>query len=352
MRCRNILNHSLEFYISMTIRFSIFFVLIIKLYFFKANDIDNEVDPVIVIGLLLNKNGEVQIKRPYTPVPDIYKIVRIRSGLGNQLFMYAFSIVVAKEIGYPVYLDLSAFSECNETKSCFNDNATFPNNIYVRRFGLKYFNISNHNISSKIMLRRAEHIAEDEEIFNNGVDYYRDGLITYFKGYYEDLSFFDFEKYRSIFVSEFKLKNKMDKKNEDILEKIKKTNSVSIHIRRTDKRMTGYLSLNYYQNAIAYIMKRVENPHFFIFSDNIEWAKNNLVINADHTYIENDDNHNYCDFELMKNCKYNIIANSTFSWWAAWLNSFIDKIVIAPKFWGRGQKRDHDGLIPDSFVRL
>ena len=346
------MRNNLKLFVNMILQLLLVLLLFTKFVFFRSEDIDFEADPEMNIGFLYIENGELQVKHQKEPIPNIYKIVRIRSGLGNQLFMYAFSVVIAKEIGYPVYLDLSSFEECNMVDDCFESNVTFPNNINIRRFGLKYFNISNHNISDKRIISRAEHIADDEEIFNNGVEFYKDGLITFFKGYYEDLGFFDFVKYRSIFVNEFKLKNKMDPYNEKLLKMIKETNSVSIHIRRTDKKLTGYLSLNYYKDAINYLMKRVDNPHFFIFSDDIQWTKDNLNIDAPHIYIENDDNHNYCDFELMKNCKYNIIANSTFSWWAAWLNSFIDKIVIAPKFWGRGQKRDHEGLIPDSFVRF
>lgn len=111
-------------------------------------------------------------------------------------------------------------------------------------------------------------------------------------------------------------------------------------------------SLDYYRAAIQYIAERVMQPNFFIFSDDIAWVRKNLNFNYPCSYV--DINHgleSYNDMRLMSLCKHNIIANSTFSWWGAWLNSNSEKIVIAPKQWfANGMPADD--LIPQGWVKL
>ncbi|RYX82273.1 alpha-1,2-fucosyltransferase, partial [bacterium] len=119
---------------------------------------------------------------------------------------------------------------------------------------------------------------------------------------------------------------------------INDVNSVSIHIRRgdylTDKeafQLMGLMPINYYKTAINYIKQKLTNPNFYIFSDDLDWVKSNLKIDAPTYYI--DGGKDYIDLELMSKCKHNIIANSSFSWWAAFLNNNSAKIVIAPNQW-------------------
>jgi hypothetical protein len=142
-------------------------------------------------------------------------------------------------------------------------------------------------------------------------------------------------------LKDFNFKNHPTGQNKLTLNIINNTNSVSLHIRRGDyiKNLETYnkhglIDLYYYYKAINYIKEHVYNPTFFIFSDDITWAKENLNIELPVYFIDfNDQTRNYEDLRLMKNCKYNIIANSSFSWWGAWLNDFSNKIVIAPKKW-------------------
>ena len=143
-----------------------------------------------------------------------------------------------------------------------------------------------------------------------------------------------------------------------MLDNILKTTSISLHIRRGDyltpeNAETHCLcSPSYYQNAIQYIVQRVENPHFFIFSDDITWVFDNFKMPYPYTIVNvNDSYTGYYDLELMRNCKHNIIANSTFSWWGAWLNENPNKIVIAPQRWFMNQEEEID-IIPSSWVRL
>jgi len=145
-----------------------------------------------------------------------------------------------------------------------------------------------------------------------------------------------------------------------VLTQIKKYSSVAIHVRffnPFDLDAENNLAENYYNSAISHIQSQVSNCHFFLFSDNIENALKKIRIDKSMvTIISNNDSDTnaYQDLYLMSNCKHFIIANSTFSWWGAWLGSYDGKIVIAPKYeksqgdgsWG------FEGLIPNEWIRL
>ena len=135
--------------------------------------------------------------------------------------------------------------------------------------------------------------------------------------------------------------------------------AVSLHVRRGDyvsdpktKAILGVCSLDYYRAAIAHIAERIESPAFFVFSDDIAWAKANLEIPFPCEYVDhNQGQQSYNDMHLMSLCKHHIIANSSFSWWGAWLNPRKDKIVIAPENWFANNE-DAKDLIPPESVKL
>lgn len=144
-------------------------------------------------------------------------------------------------------------------------------------------------------------------------------------------------KYRQELLEKFTLREKLDAKNQAMLDKIKShKNSVFIHIRRGDflkYNSWNVLDVNYYQEAMAKFAG-MEDLHFFVFSNDIPWVKENIKFSAPHTFVDlNDELNGYKDMWLMKHCKHNIIANSTFSWWGAWLNENPDKIVVKPLCW-------------------
>jgi hypothetical protein len=110
--------------------------------------------------------------------------------------------------------------------------------------------------------------------------------------------------------------------------------------------------LDYYREAIRHIAERVEQPRFFVFSDDIAWVKDNLIIDFPSHYVDhNHGTESYSDMRLMSLCQHHIIANSSFSWWGAWLNPITDKIVIAPRRWFANQTDVRD-LIPQDWVTL
>ena len=140
-----------------------------------------------------------------------------------------------------------------------------------------------------------------------------------------------------------------------ILDLIHETNSVSLHVRRGDyvklQHIHGLCDLDYYAHAIRFITEHLTNPHFFIFSDDIQWVTNNLKIGFSHTFVDINHGHDSAwDMWLMANCKHNIIANSSFSWWGAWLNQNPNKIVVAPAQWfADGQQTD---IISDDWTKI
>ncbi len=149
------------------------------------------------------------------------------------------------------------------------------------------------------------------------------------------------------------IKEKISIKNEEIYNQIKETSSVCVHIRRGDFLLQSnnlYICENdYYLKAMEKIKNQIKNPHFFIFSDDIEDVKNNFYF-ADYKviFVENQ-NTDFEELQLMCSCKHFIIANSTFSWWASYLSTNLDKLIVAPKMWYT-DGRDISDLMRDEWI--
>jgi len=172
------------------------------------------------------------------------------------------------------------------------------------------------------------------------------------------------EKYfidiREILLEEFQLFNPSDEVNMKLAEQIGTCNSVAVHIRRGDYvtnpityKYHGLCSLDYYERAISEISKTTEDPHFFMFSDDPRWVKENIKTNYPTTYItHNTPAQGHEDLNLMFKCKHNIIANSSFSWWGAWLNINPNKIVYAPSRWANNFSVNTRGFLPENWITL
>ena len=162
---------------------------------------------------------------------------------------------------------------------------------------------------------------------------------SYLKGYWQNEKYF--KNIKDILNVEFRVKTPLIGKNYDLAQVIQNNNSVAIHVRREDyitdsitADTHGTCSLDYYKDSIHLMNQRIKDPQYFIFSDDISWAKKNLGEISQIPYAEhNNTNSDYEDLRLMYLCKHNIIANSSFSWWGAWLNMNPAKIVIAPQIW-------------------
>jgi hypothetical protein len=180
---------------------------------------------------------------------------------------------------------------------------------------------------------------------------------SYLVGYWQSEKYF--RAIESTIRTDFFFAQPLSQRNQQILNEITNSQAVSLHIRRGDyvqdsKKLAfhGVCSLDYYREAIAFLSQRIKTPKFFIFSDDMTWVKNNLQIKFESCYVDHNTGlESYNDLRLMSQCKHNIIANSSFSWWGAWLNANSSKIVVAPKKWYANQS-DLNGVCPASWVKL
>lgn len=291
-------------------------------------------------------------------------ITRLAGGLGNQLFQYAAAKKLSLKTNTPMKIDLSSFIgyKLHEySMSAFNIQENFASEEECLQLKNPRRTVVD-KISKKLFLK-----AKDDKrfIYEEGNFSYDQRLFNvkppvYLEGYWQSEKYF-LEVEKEI-RREFEIIIPPSFENNEILKNIQKNNSVSVHIRRGDyvsvpkfTEFHGTCSLDYYNNAISYIKQRVENPVFYIFSNDIPWSKEHLIIDGKVIFVDiNDDKTNYEDLRLMKSCKHNIIANSTFSWWGAWLNENSSKIIIAPQKWFKNKEMQAQiqDLLPENWIKI
>ena len=180
---------------------------------------------------------------------------------------------------------------------------------------------------------------------------------SYITGYWQSEKYF--QDYEALIREQFTFKPQLSGKNSQYVEQIQNSNAISLHIRRGDyvsnlntNAVHGTCTIAYYQKAMAYVEDQTPTPIYYVFSDDVAWVKVNLNIAGECYFI----NHNqrlesFNDMRLMSLCKHHIIANSSFSWWGAWLNSKKDKIVIAPRRWF-ANGADSTTHVPKDWLRV
>lgn len=279
-------------------------------------------------------------------------ITNIIGGLGNQMFQYAFHLYLKNNIKNEdkFFLDINQFDNYGLHNGYELERIFSINEKYISK-SLSLHNIVRNNILQSDILKKVMielsiskiniFIEDIYSLINlNNLNCKKEENYNYFIGYWQNYNYIknNAEKIKNIFS--FNL-NKLDKNNKELLNNIENNNSVSIHIRRGDylnknnfDKFANICNEKYYLNAINYIEKNIENPKYFVFSDDIEYCKylfkeiNNIF------YVQNNKGKDsYWDMFLMSKCKHNIIANSSFSWWGAFLNSNNNKIVLAPNKW-------------------
>ncbi|WP_294319028.1 alpha-1,2-fucosyltransferase [uncultured Chryseobacterium sp.] len=287
-------------------------------------------------------------------------IVKIYGGLGNQLFQYAFGKLLEKKLNISVKYDIQTeITSKNLTKR----------NLDIEKFDIYLPSASENEISNLIFFRknilwRAERklaqkmpsIRANYIVQNNAHEILKDlKNNSYYDGYWQCYKYIDD-------VKDELLKEVQSHANflisyESLISQMKSCSSVSIHIRRDDyinikvnNKLFEICEFDYYKKAIDLLKMKFKNIQFFIFTQDKEWARQNFVGENFH-FVEG--NSAIDDMLLMSYCKHNIIANSTFSWWGAWLNKNSEKIVIAPKKWYKGKKNiQTDNLIPEEWIRI
>lgn len=284
-------------------------------------------------------------------------ISELTGGLGNQMFQYAFGYSLAQRKKSKLKFHFQHHDGNTQRQfelNIFKITGTQAIDTELKAMGYPFSLINT--ILTKI------HILKSRLAQEKGFNFQANALLypenAYIRGYWQT------EKYfldcASQIRKQFTFKKVLDKKNSSMLEEITKTNSVSVHIRRGDyvhdkKTMAfhGVCNLDYYKRSIKLMQKRVTNPVFFFFSDEPDWVKSNIKTDSPSYYVDwNKGLNSYKDMQLMSKCKHNIIANSSFSWWGAWLNTNPKKIVIAPRKWFNDTGINTSDLIPDSWIKI
>lgn len=257
-------------------------------------------------------------------------VVRVSGGLGNQLFQYAFARSLSIIYGADVKLDGSNYRR-DKKRNYVLDRY----NIKINR--LNRFDELLSDLRFKLNKKFGLGIAPAME--SNTFEYLQinDVKSNYYVGSWQNVKYFDF--YKSILMQELKCKKSEDKFEENLIEEIQSCNAVACHVRRGDylepDNVKVYISvsMDYYNSAIKLMESRVEDPIFYIFSDDIDWCRNSF--NNDNVVFVNSTGEmdDISEFELMRYCKHFIIANSTFSWWAAYLSENTESIKVAPSKW-------------------
>lgn len=286
--------------------------------------------------------------------------VRIWEGLGNQLFQYAYARALSLRTHQKVFLDVRETGKlAKDTGRAFrkyelgNFNIKLPVCSNIERFyphlcERKGILFSIH----KIVLRYLCFFRYYEE---KEVQYRKELLRLrgnwYLQGWFQNFQYF--EEYESIIRKELtpKQKIRITRELKDIL---KEKETVSVHIRRGDYQKTdSILPLTYYENAMERMQTLVNAPFWIVFSDDIAWCKKNMDFGDQVYYIgEKEQLQDFEELLVMSRCKNHIIANSTFSWWGAWLNRHKEKIVIGPERWFINGNRSHGmNIMPDEWIR-
>lgn len=284
--------------------------------------------------------------------------LNLTGGLGNQMFQYATGLALASKLDTKLLVNTSVFQDYNVHPlrlTELNCSAQFSNE---RPFAEA---LIRHKLIKKLL---SSFSFMNSYYFEKGLAF--DPSLLNAKSNTKLTGFFQSEKYfksiRKILLREFDVRHKVSAAEQDILQKIENTESVSIHIRRGDyisnpnaNKTHGLCDNTYYENALAHLESAnilSDTTKLFIFSDDIEWCINNLKFDYPCEFVPGSIERPEIDMFLMSQCKHNIIANSTFSWWGGWLNDHEQKIVIAPKTWFQTSKLNAADIVPDSWTRI
>lgn len=277
-------------------------------------------------------------------------VIKLMGGLGNQMFQYAMAKNYSLLHGIPLRIDTSYLEK--------RDRGT---GFVYRDYELDLLSVDDPRWKSS---DNCTTIREPHFHYSNQPYQHAEQILTanpgeniMFEGYWQTPKYFheNTEAIRRL----FKHKDSIGSKKgifKEMVNQIDSCESVMINIRRTDylnNNFHGVMGLDYINHAVKILKSSLNNLNFFVFSDDLSWCKNNIrlknIIFVGHEYAG--EKFEYY-FQLMKRCKHHIIPNSTFAWWAAWLNDNPDRHVIAPEKWFTDSSINTNDLIPDKWIRI
>ncbi len=284
-------------------------------------------------------------------------------GLGNQMFQYAAGLALSQERDTPLFLAVDMFDTYSlhqgfELERVFGIETPRADKEVIRHLLGWRANANVRRILAKVNFSRplrGNHFTAERQIMR-AEDFFSLSDNNYLHGYWQSDRFFS--KYEKIIQKAFSFAEDADAKNLETLERIKDAPSASIHIRRGDylkgrnKFIYHQCTPTYFLESIELLNKKIQSLKFYVFSDDPEWASSLLSNKGyDVSFIShNRGQSSYRDMQLISACNHNIISNSTFSWWGAWLNGNKEKIIIAPKEWMKGVSSSE--IVPESWVKI
>lgn len=277
------------------------------------------------------------------------RLIKMAGGLGNQMFIYAMYLDMRQRFGGDVRIDITDLMHYHvhygyELRRIFHiPPCEFCTNRVVKKL--------LEGTIFRIILERHQH---------GSMDAYRKPMhwpFLYYKGFYQNERYFlDVEQQvREAFTFD---ESMLSDRSRLCLEHLRRDpRTVSIHVRRGDYTtpkywltMGQYASTAYFLNAIERMSELMPGAHYYVFSDDLQWVRDNLPLENANYVDWNTGEDSWQDMMLMSNCHHNIISNSTFSWWAAWLNRYADKTVMAPRQWSSTQPAAD--LVPASWTLI
>ena len=272
-------------------------------------------------------------------------ISQVIGGLGNQMFQYAAGRALALRLGGDLALDVSTFENYTlhqgfELTRVFAMSPAIVSGPDLRRMlGWQHSPLVGSLLSRRpfAALRSRRFVSEPH--FHHWKGFDQLGGDVYLVGYWQSEKYF--KPVAAQIREDFQFKLPLESQNAELADRLSHTQAVSLHVRRGDYASNpkatsthGLCSLDYYRAAVEHVAGKVEKPEFFIFSDDIDWVRANLLLDFPHHFVANNQGPaSYIDMRLMSLCSHHVIANSSFSWWGAWLNPRPEKIVVAPRRW-------------------
>ncbi len=287
-------------------------------------------------------------------------IVRLKGGLGNQMFQYALGRVLSLKNNTDLKLDISFFNLNfkNITKRNYDLNVFNINANLATRYDIPFlFRLHNNKFITRSLdfIRRLIRHKGQEKSFRFDPDICNLDKNVYLDGYWQSFKYFN--GYEDVIRKDFTLNKDLPDNIKKLKKEIESSNSLCVHIRRGDYVGNAHhevVNIDYYKNGIAIISNKTIIDKIYVFSDDIKWCEENIKFDLPTMFVgeeysgENAEGH----LILMSACKNFVICNSSFSWWGAWFNQNKDKIVVAPKKWFNDQIINTSDLVPENWIRI
>jgi len=289
-------------------------------------------------------------------------IASLNSGFGNQMFQYACARAVAAKNGYEFGME-GTYLERDPLRGL-----ELPRHFGLERFLLTPATLQARARETAGFVRRRLNRRRFPDAF--GLPLYQEKQFTFdpaifdvadntlLRGYWQTEKYFN--EFADIIRQDFQFAASPSARNAELIAELDETSSVALHVRRGDYVADPLVAKNhgvcppaYYERAVEFLNEKLDSYRLYVFSDEPDWVRANMQFDSSTTYVSwNRGADSFEDMRLMSHCKHNVIANSSFSWWGAWLNPSPQKVVIAPAKWFGTLPHDTSDLVPSSWIRL